>query len=329
VVFHFRLLFPPTTPQILQTIAAQGYIAVDLFFVLSGFVITLNYGAWFARPSRQHYVKFLALRLARIYPLHAVMLLLYLLTAIILALLSRHPTLGPDYNPTYFLLSVFLLQNWGFTNDTAWNVPAWSISTEWFAYLIFPLLAVALPALTATPRRALLSAAALAATLALGMAATGLTLRDAIPHGGLFRCVTEFALGGCALRLHQATTTHATAAAAIAAACFTATVVFHLPDYALCPFGFAALIVALASAPQTQAAGFFEWLGEISYSTYLAHYLIKVWIKLVLVRPGIPLSLALAAYLVTVLAASIVLYRCVELPGRTFLRRRLKKSVLF
>ena len=155
VIFHFRQLLPANTPAILQTIAAQGYIAVDLFFVLSGCVITLNYATWFRRPTPRAYANFLALRLARIYPLHVVMMLFYLLTAIVLALASHHPTLGPEYNPTYFLLSLVLLQNWGFTNDTAWNVPAWSISTEWFAYLIFPLLAVSLPTLTATTRRTL------------------------------------------------------------------------------------------------------------------------------------------------------------------------------
>ena len=42
-----------------------------------------------------------------------------------------------------FLLSLFMLNGWGFSGSDGWNLPSWSVSSEWFAYLLFPLTAAA------------------------------------------------------------------------------------------------------------------------------------------------------------------------------------------
>jgi peptidoglycan/LPS O-acetylase OafA/YrhL len=48
VAFHFREALPPGTPGFITRLSDRGYLAVDLFFILSGYVIALNYGRWFA-----------------------------------------------------------------------------------------------------------------------------------------------------------------------------------------------------------------------------------------------------------------------------------------
>jgi len=58
----------------------------------------------------------------------------------------------------------------------------------------------------------------------------------------------------------------------------------------------------------------------VSYSTYMVHYLLKMVIKLAIERPGIPMPAILAVYLPVLLAASAILYRAVEVPGRTRFR---------
>ncbi|MFL5337706.1 MAG: acyltransferase family protein, partial [Geminicoccaceae bacterium] len=142
VLFHLRLLLAPWLPSAAIALLDQGNLAVDLFFVLSGFVIALNYGdrlaSGRATPTRADIADFLFRRFARIYPLHLLILLgfaAYFGAAILLGSATV-----AEQDPGYFLASLFLVQNWGFLHALKWNVPAWSISTEACAYLLFPLL---------------------------------------------------------------------------------------------------------------------------------------------------------------------------------------------
>ena len=64
----------------------------------------------------------------------------------------------------------------------------------------------------------------------------------------------------------------------------------------------------------------FELLGLISYSTYLVHVFVKDWVKFLLVKPTVPVWAYSLAYIAITLAASIVLYRMVEVPGRRLFR---------
>jgi peptidoglycan/LPS O-acetylase OafA/YrhL len=75
VLYHFDLGQPDSGP--LQHVLHHGYLAVDLFFVLSGFVMALTYGrAFVLQPNIEGFGRFLENRLARIYPLYLVTTLL-------------------------------------------------------------------------------------------------------------------------------------------------------------------------------------------------------------------------------------------------------------
>jgi peptidoglycan/LPS O-acetylase OafA/YrhL len=82
VIFHFCWYFPAVHPERYTGAVYKGYLAVDMFFVLSGFVITHVYKEGFARRvTGRRYRAFLKARVARIYPLHITVLLLFVATA--------------------------------------------------------------------------------------------------------------------------------------------------------------------------------------------------------------------------------------------------------
>src|SRR6202022_4950882 len=71
VIFHFCWYFPAVHPERYTGAVYKGYLAVDMFFVLSGFVITHVYKEGFAqRVTGRRYRDFLKARVARVYPLH-------------------------------------------------------------------------------------------------------------------------------------------------------------------------------------------------------------------------------------------------------------------
>src|SRR5215469_9584957 len=125
-------------------IVGRGYLWVDLFFVLSGFVLALNYGARFAHGWRSDtWRDFLLRRVARIYPLYVV---LFAGSAAYMAVglgqsyalpLLPYPTLSHPVADG--AANLFMVQSWGV--GPSFDGTAWSLSAEWAAYLLFPLLA--------------------------------------------------------------------------------------------------------------------------------------------------------------------------------------------
>lgn len=133
--------FPGETIIYGTTFHMTGGMFVDLFFVFSGFVIVCA----FEDPLANGYGlrRFLVERLGRFYPIHVAMLLLFVATEIALAPLfgsyshtGRHAFAA--YNsPEAILSNLLLVHSWGIHNSLTWNFPAWSLSTEWAAYLYF------------------------------------------------------------------------------------------------------------------------------------------------------------------------------------------------
>lgn len=134
----------PSAPDWLQTMLAQGFVGVSFFFVLSGFVLSHSYASRITCGDMT-YTRFMALRLARLSPLHLATALPYVLVGI-----WRNTLTAP-----VALLNLSFLQSWvpDSTYYFSLNAPSWSLSNEMFFYLcFFPLCFVA------APRRWLLTA---------------------------------------------------------------------------------------------------------------------------------------------------------------------------
>jgi peptidoglycan/LPS O-acetylase OafA/YrhL len=320
VLYHIRLSIDGL-PQPWLHIFAKGYLAVDFFFLLSGFVIWLSWGDRLRAEGWRGIPVFLHKRVARIWPLHLVVLGGAVLLALALAATGRHdPAAFPfDELPLHFLL----LQNWGFTDALTWNDPAWSISCELAAYLLFPLLVQAVDWRTLPSWLVALAAAAFLIILASAMSGEPTLGRD-IPRFGLVRCLTEFAAGSalCALwlRWREAPALPAILAFGLSGAMLAAWAM-GLPEQLAIPFAFAGLLLGLALTsgwrhnPLDWAP--LHYLGEISYATYLSHFMLFVVFKLAFVSDAHAVHPALIAlYLAMVLASSVALYHLVERPAQ-------------
>jgi peptidoglycan/LPS O-acetylase OafA/YrhL len=95
---------------------------------------------------------------------------------------------------------------------------------------------------------------------------------------------------------------------------------FHIPNYfvvpVVCCFLVSALTVRETILGRLLSAPVLQFLGEISYSTYMVHYLIKDWVKFLLVKSEQPELLPSIVYIALVFLASVLLFRGVELPGK-------------
>ena len=130
---------------VLSDVIRVGRLGVDLFFALSGFILTHTYlrklgPKAHARPT----LEFWWLRLARIYPVHFVMLNAAGLAVVAQALITGENKDRPWLNPIDYIRNLLLIQEWGPNPERGWNVVAWSLSMEWLAYLLFPVVVLAL-----------------------------------------------------------------------------------------------------------------------------------------------------------------------------------------
>ena len=328
VLYHVRLACLGWLPLPAIHVLAKGYLAVDVFFLLSGFVIWLNYGE--RLRGRRAAADFLVRRIARIWPLHAAMLAFALALALLLLATGR-----PAWNfPLAELpLHLAMMQNWGFTTRLTWNDPAWSISCEWAAYLLLPLAAGLVPA-RRLPTWALAGAALvpLLALFALLHATGNASLGADISRFGVVRCLAEFSCGAmlCAVWKRWRGDARAEIGCAIAGVAALAGWALGVPETIAFSFASAALLLALAlgaeRARHPLSGRVIHWLGEISYATYLSHFLLFFAVKLALVRDehdAAPWVIAL--YLLLVLAASAALYHGVERPAQRWILRRWKR----
>ena len=132
VLFHFS---NPHWFGILAPVVNAGYASVSYFILLSGYVLSYNYGAR-ARAGQLHTFRFYKARFTRLYPIYLLSLLLAWRMVPQEYASHTHPMFW-----TGMVLSPLLLQGWVPEIATFLNTPAWTMSAESFYYLIFPFLA--------------------------------------------------------------------------------------------------------------------------------------------------------------------------------------------
>lgn len=118
--FHFSFF----RNEFIQDIVGKGYVAVDIFFVLSAFLLTVSYAGKFKTLNYKIIEVFYKKRINRIYPV-------YIISVIFIVLFLEKSSISG------FFINATLLQCF-FNPDYLLNVVYWSLSTEWVCYLIFP-----------------------------------------------------------------------------------------------------------------------------------------------------------------------------------------------
>jgi peptidoglycan/LPS O-acetylase OafA/YrhL len=339
-VYHFGLyaVFYGGTRNILR----HGYIAVDLFFMMSGFVMALTYRDLFAdgqslRNSLRNMPGFLGKRIARIYPLY----ILASVAALIVVIWAGLSSGAEQMTVTKALANILLVQSWGLSDS--YVGPGWSISTEWAAYLVFPLLCsimlfgqrqVAL-AWAAVAFLFLVLLAELPADVTHVVRARGpLDLYDGRNYGAVARCLIEFLLGMLCFRASRhrglADRLSRNWVSACAAALIAVLLAVRNSDILIVPL-IALLLVSLAQDKGRVAAVLgsrvFHWLGTISYSVYLFHTTVQAvvapGIERAVEASGVPDAQAVEVLclVAVVLATATLSYSLIEKPARRLLRR--------
>jgi peptidoglycan/LPS O-acetylase OafA/YrhL len=316
---------------------ARGYLGVDFFFVLSGFIITHVYLASVASAKLRAVQTFLWHRFIRLYPVHVTVL------AGLAAVVSLASAAGFGFNNPQewqwgdLIWQLTLLQAWGVTTSPRWNVPSWSISAEWFAYLLFPMLAPALMWVRDRAIALLVAVAALAAT-ALLFTMADWTLNTWVGAPALTRVFGEFLCGAALCRAVDLTPEYARpigdfpAAGAFLAFLLGASA--GVGDFALVAFLALTIFGAAMSkwfVARVLGSRPFVWLGEISYSVYMVHFPVLIIVRRVWEQLGFahwPATGKMSAFIVTValvLALAAMVFYVVERPTRTRLRDRMGK----
>ncbi len=332
VLFHFQLYWtlPPESAGLLN----RARLGVDVFFILSGFILTHVYLQGDRAPG---YRRFLAARFARIYPAH----LFILLAMLALVLLAPMVGVGLEpgrFNPTDFAGTLLLVQAW-FPRETLalWNGPAWSLSAEWFAYLAFPAYAALALRLRSRPWVLIALATALFVALdAFYRVHFGRVLPRAEDSLGILRIIPEFLYGMGLYYLGQRWTP--SSLTAVTAALGTTAAILGLmqigADDRFIVAAAGPFILSLALLAKARVRTFLShpaalFAGEASFALYLVHIpILMVWRNAAQAVAGWPgdyrMGLGeLSAMLVLTLAAAAAIHVFIEQPGRRWLRARM------
>lgn len=120
----------------LSAIYNDGVIAVDLFFLLSGFIFFWLYARRIA-TRKMNFSKFMVFRMSRLYPIHLITLLSMAAFQWLMLKNAGHYFII-QYNDSYhFILNLLFMQSWGIEKGASFNGPSWSVSVEVFLYLAF------------------------------------------------------------------------------------------------------------------------------------------------------------------------------------------------
>lgn len=357
--FHRGQEFLAAAPRPLRALAANGYVGVSLFFVLSGFILAYTYCE--RAGERVGLRAFYEARLARIYPVYLLGLLLALPFGVATGLAAPdwaarlHLALG-------FLAELLLVQSWHPDSACGLNCPGWSLSVEVGFYLLFPFLTWLFFRSARVLRSTFVACNVLALlppTLYLVLRPDGALAVGPATHTFWVAVVKynpalhlgEFLLGivTAALYVHLAAAAGppgglrrwlaepllpaALLLALLASAPLEPYLLVH--NGLLAPL-FAWLIVALALAgadASRPASGLVRLLshpvlvllGEASYSLYILHMPLWMWYSALGRRLVAPATLALSfpLYALLVVVAAVIVFRRVEVPARNAVRRAL------
>lgn len=324
----------------------NGYLFVDLFFVLSGFIICATYSA--SMRNGDDFLIFIIKRIGRLWPLLVFSTIVFVLgsNAIVfakkMAIAAGHGTLLNNPGALEYLIpsaaeilsTVTFTHSLGLFDGLILNTPSWSISTEFFTYLLFAAVCLVSFGRSRIVLMALLSIGGLLvsvwASVDVHKCLVDKGCLSLTYDYGLARCIHAFFLGTMTyyssrfLKLNSV----AVQLSALFALYLLLTLVDHVYVAAFAfPIAFAALVLGLSgdTGPIADALKprLFQVLGQRSYSIYLLHMpLLLIFENISKRASGIVSSTAIVvAYVVVLYIVSGWAYRYIENPARARFNR--------
>jgi peptidoglycan/LPS O-acetylase OafA/YrhL len=332
VLLHYVTAYRATPLiQIFEPFYRAGFYCVDFFFVLSGVVLAR---AYLTEPRRYDFRGNLVRRLARIYPLHLVTLIaVAMLQLFLVGVLHRPPFMLEQNDLYHFVLNLTLSHYIGLQRAMSFNGPSWSISTEFYANLIFFLLI--------RVRRDLrldaifLGLVVISAILITGLGNGRLGRSDTVLYVQVALIRTIFGFFTGVLLYRWAIQGRDSAHGVFADGLFVLTLWllifgslggFHSVPYAQMGAVFLGFPMLIVTAIRSRWVGRllrlppFTYLGDISYSLYLIHAPVQVLLAILISAGLVSIDFSrpwgLFVYLTPCLVLAGLSHRYLELPAQ-------------
>jgi peptidoglycan/LPS O-acetylase OafA/YrhL len=335
---HFQTVIPhaPVFGTFLALPYGYGYLGVELFFALSGFVFYAKYFDAIANRATG-LRKFVALRISRLYPLLLVTTITVAGLQFILLATTGVFWIYHDNTVQSFAVNLLFFQSAISPVGGSFNGPSWSISVEFWLYLGFFLVSVRFRDRHIVP--------AVIAAIAISARALHVSGQFAPFNQPFLEGLSMFFLGGLIVdaaervaRLGRWKRELIGAGAIVAALLGLALLhlnALHIIDWltgepalffslGVTPL----LILGTVTSPTLARVGsnrVSKWLGEISYGVYMWHVPLQLAVIAVIVEVGVPLDPGSPLFFVGFLAGCLIVaglgYRLLERPAQQFLRR--------
>lgn len=359
VVFHSNLMVVPFLPPGYTSFVTGGWLWVDFFFILSGFIIFYVYGRDFQDGiQRTSYWKYIGARFARVYPLHFFTLIwCSVCTVIVISLASGlDPFLAAIFDLKAIPASLVMLQSIHLFDMTPLNTPSWSLSTEWWVYMLFPFLVPLFRRISWFGKSiTLMVIVSLYVFIRYYLNPMGFNGEGIGPtinvtfDFGLLRCLAGFLLGMLLYVLYESRSGFNVFKRDVTFLIASLAVILGLHfgvDEFFIVFLFP-LVILCASFNESGIRRFLDLrplqrLGDWSFSIYMVHVplIFLLWIFQVKIEPSIfadfiklgqrPPDYAMGTIVcitlvISTLTVAALTYRYVELPARNYLNRRFSK----
>lgn len=332
--YHFSH-YAPNAAEVVAWWEHMGPL-LDMFFILSGFLIFDRYRE--RVTDRFSYVRFLVRRLCRLYPLHLVTTGFFVLVGI-----AVHLGLVPSHGGTArydfgaLLSNLLLIQAWGVEDSLTFNYVSWSLSAEWFAYVLFPV------TLFAFVRGGLLGLLVLLALVVAGLEWTDYGQTDPrlkwtdAKLWGAYRVYADFVYGAAIAVIASKTTFRLTTLLPAWGVMAFAVTGMHwgfgpYPSFAL--IGLAIWLGAVAERTDPDVSGWMDPLlpvASTAFGIYMWHPVVEAfayslgWRFIVGPSGLVPFGLYMVVPLVITVAVAVLSARWLEIPAGRWLSSRFER----
>lgn len=306
--------------NLLAQVIERGWLGVDLFFILSGFILSHSYNEKLSFRSPSTIWNFVVKRFARIYPAHIFVLCLFGVIVSSAMLLGIFHDTQSIYTTSNFLTQALMLNGLGLFPSEGWNVATWSISSEFFAYMLFPFSLLALKGVNCHVRAATFIALLICINIGASVYFNSGEQYMLGFEFALLRVLSEFLMGMGLYRIYLYKNLRGIALVltglGLLGIFFQGLIENRFYDFMYSLY-FILLILGLGNI-ELKRVPFFSYLGEISYSLYLVHSLVIILVNQVIRHTylGSYPSLSVPVLVFCSIFFAGLIYRYIEVPGR-------------